>query len=643
MKLTFNFQTLILLTMTVILAVATAIWGAAVYQVIYDIILRGFDRKLEALSAGAAEFTDGDGHAQFQRPYKVGAMCAGADGQLYGLDTERGILLRINPEDGGAIEERRLADSAWRSIACDSEQPRVWLLASDGKLINEWTLSGEQTAPELRAMSEEADQLIYLDGTLWARRGQTLLAVDADLPALTLEQEVATLAPAPAPARFAGLAVAEQALMLFDAEGKLLQRQPLNPAGYDLNALAWLDGTLYAAAESLLTVNPVSGILAENFAPGYYSEQHPFFQRYVSAYQNTRVAAGLTFLYTEVHLGADQIRYILDGSVGDDHSPPGYLDVVPEDSVADVTLAQSRGQAFVSDIREWEEWGLIKVSAEPIYGSSGKIVALAGADVDIGVIRDKTRFALFAVLFVGAGLLLLAGSVSYRVSQSLMRPLRNIKDSALRIAAGYHDTHVDYPAGDEIGQLAQGLNELSSRLAAQARQSETYQRALTRGRELIALEHALIDIGNESGADLGLEVECTREPVESGRVGVGNAALLWLVDDSAGDNLELRHQRVLTQEKSRVLLANHPAERALDLLFMNSPRLLRAACWEPARRSLAIRCHAPFRLRLLEADGGERWLDCNDSMSLLLAPGQRLYWHEYCVIGGTVAAAGALA
>jgi hypothetical protein len=105
----------------------------------------------------------------------------------------------------------------------------------------------------------------------------------------------------------------------------------------------------------------------------------------------------------------------------------------------------------------------------------------------------------------------------------------------------------------------------------------------------------------------------------------------------------LRHQRVLTQEKSRVLLANHSAERALDLLFTNTPSLARAVCWEPARRSLAIRCHAPFQLRLLEADGGERWLDCNDSMSLLLEPGQRLHWHEYCVISGPVAAAGALA
>lgn len=641
MKLTFNFQTLILLTMTVILAVATAIWGAAVYQVIYDIILHGFDRKLEALSGGAAEFTDGDGHAAFQRPYKISAICTAVDGQIYGLDNERGILVRIDPGDGGAVEQRRLPEKGWRSLACDPQQARLWLLSSDGMLINEWSLADDQSVPELRAMTEEADQLLYVNGALWARRGQRLTGVDADMPALTLDHEVLTLTPAPPLAAFAGVGLGEQSLMLFDAEGKLLQRMELNPPGYELNSLTYSDGTLYAAAESLLTINPESGILTEDFSPGYYSEQNPFFQRYVTAYQNTRTAAGLTFLYTEVHLGADQIRYILDGSIGDDHSPPGYLDTVPEDSVADVTLAQSRGQAFVSDIREWEEWGLIKVAAEPIYSSSGKIVALAGADVNIGVIRNKTRFALFAVLFVGAGLLLLAGSVSYRVSQSLMRPLRNIKDSALRIAAGYHDTHVDYPGNDEIGQLARGLNELSSRLAAQARQSETYQRALTRGRDLIALEHALADIGSDYSADPDLGIECNRDPIGSGHTGNGVAALLWEVDLVDVDPVEIQHQLVLTQQKARVLLAARTPDRALDLLFMNGRGMSRAAAWQPIERRFSVRCHHPFRVQLVNSDGHQRWLECSDSMSVELAPGQRLHWHERCVLGADLAVTGA--
>lgn len=641
MKLTFNFQTLILLTMTVILAVATALWGAVVYQVIYDIILRGFDRKLQALSAGAAEFTDGDGHAEFQRPYQISAMCTGVDGQLYGLDIERGMLLRINPEDGGALHERSLPDNSWRSLACDPQQPRVWLLSADGLHIQEWPLSTAQAAPEPQVIQPAADQIIFSDGVLLLRRGRELLRADQNLPELTLDSEVSVLAPAPSPARFAGLGLAEQALLLFDAEGKVLQQQELSPAGYEIKALAYQDDSLFAASESLLTIDPANGSLTADFSPGYYSEQDPFFRRYVKPYQNTRIASGLTFLYTEVHLGADQIRYILDGSTGDDHSPPGYVDKVPEESVANVTLAQSRGQSFVSDIREWEEWGLIKISAEPIYGSNGRIVALAGADVDIGVIRDKTRFALFAVLFVGVALLLLAGWVSYRVSQSLMRPLRNIKDSALRIAAGYHDTHIDNRTGDEIGALAHGLNELSSRLAAQARQSETYQRALTRGRDLIALEHALIDIAKDSRADYRLGIDCQREPLDCARVGVGMAALLWKCDSTDIDAIGLCHRHVLVQQQGRVLLGSHAAELALDLLYVHAPNLERVICWQSQQRRLAIRCRAPFQMRLIENDGRERWLEGQDSMSLTLDPGQLLYWHESCVLGAPMINSGA--
>mgnify|MGYP001011449267 CR=1 FL=1 len=79
MKLTLKFQTLILLTLTVVLSVATAVWGAIVYYATYDIILHGFDQKLTALSVGAGEFTDGDGHASYQRPRQIRALIGRPD------------------------------------------------------------------------------------------------------------------------------------------------------------------------------------------------------------------------------------------------------------------------------------------------------------------------------------------------------------------------------------------------------------------------------------------------------------------------------------------------------------------------------------------------------------------------------------
>jgi hypothetical protein len=125
MKLTFKFQTLILLTLTLVLSVATAVWGSIVYNATYNIILHGFDQKLTALSVGAGEFTDGDGHAGYQRPRQIRALTAGRDGQLWGFDSTQGGLVTIDPADGGALALAAQPAAPVRSMAFDAPQERV--------------------------------------------------------------------------------------------------------------------------------------------------------------------------------------------------------------------------------------------------------------------------------------------------------------------------------------------------------------------------------------------------------------------------------------------------------------------------------------------------------------------------------------
>lgn len=639
MKLTFNFQTLILLTLTSVLILATAIWGALVYQSIYDIILRGFDQKLLALAGGAAEFTDGDGHAQYQRPYQLLAVGSGANGQLLGFDATREALVIIDPADGGAltVDDRALQQTLGvpgfkppRALAFDATSGRMALLSGDGmSVVSSDALP--MTPPQV--LAAPADGLLFVDGLLLIRSGQALTLAGGESPSLTLAEAVSTLAPAPAPAAFVGLAVSDSALVWFDRDGALLRRLPLELGERAHAGLAYVGETLYLASDSLLRVDPASGEIAEDFAPGYYSERDPYFARYAGPYQRTRQAAGLTFLYTDVHLGDNQIRYVLDGSTGDDHSPPGTLDVVPDESVADVARAQSKGQAFVSDIREWEEWGLIKVSAEPIYGSNGQVVALAGADVDIGLIREKTRFALFSVIFVGAGLLLLAGSVSYRVSQGLMRPLRDIKDSALRIAAGYLGTRVSYDSNDEIGQLAQSLNTLSSRLAAQSRQSQAYQHALSNGREQIVLEHAVGDLLATAGGALPAGMSC-QEPASPGSVcAVGTLGMLWLLKGRAGEPLDDLTEQARVQQLALRLLRNQP-QGALDVVFLTLPGITALGLWDATRSTLALRCRVPPTLQLRQSDGTLISQVCDDGTQIELKPGQQLLFGPGLVLHG---------
>jgi HAMP domain-containing protein len=625
MKLTFKFQTLILLTLTLVLSVATAVWGSIVYNATYDIILHGFDQKLTALSVGAGEFTDGDGHAEYQRPRQIRALTAGRDGQLWGFDSTQGGLVTIDPADGGALALAAPRAAPVRSMAFDALQERVALLSGDGLTVYA-SLDQATLLPVALPLAQPIDELLFVDGVLIARRGRELSAVETDAPLLTLEEDVSLLNAAPLPASYVGMASADSAVVLFDAGGKVIRRVPLQPATFEVHGLAFVGDTLYAAATSLLRIDLDSGAVAEDFAPGFFSEDDPWYARYRPHYIKTNALAGLTFLYTEVYLGENQIRYVMDGSEGDDHSAPGAMDEVPPESIADVRLAQLTGQAFVSDIREWEEWGLIKVSAAPIYGSDGRVVALAGADVDIGVIRNKTRFALFAVLFVGAALLVLAGSVSYRVSQGLTRPLRDIKDSALRIAAGYHGTRVAHESSDEIGQLAQSLNALSTRLAARARQSQTYQQALNSGREQVALQHAVAELLEYGGgmATPRMLAERTRE--DSAWYGDGRVALLWRLAKLDDEAVTTQLQHVRLQRLAAVLLARQNANSALASLYMTMPNIAAIACWEAATGRVEIRCREPLTLARIAADGSSQPVSVHDSMDFALAPGEHLDW-----------------
>lgn len=640
MRLTFNFQTLILLTLTVVLTVATAVWGAVVYQSIYDIILGGFDRKLIALSNGAAEFTDGDGHAAYQRPREIQALTVGPEGRLLGFDRSRGEVVEIDPADGGALPAAAFDLPPLRSLAFDPQSGRLAALAEDGLSLSAAAEHAAGFAP-VDGLAGAVDQVLFLDGRLYLRRGTRLRPAEGDGGALTLAEAVVTLAPGANPGQLVGIAQSDGALLQFGADGALTRRLTLSPGAHEIGGLAWLGGKLYASGSSLLRIDPASGAVAEEFYPGWYTERDPYFERHVHAYRRTREIAGLTFLYTLVYLGEDQIRYILDGSLGDDHSPPGYPDDVPDEAtISDYAQAQSRGLGFVSAIREWEEWGLIKAASDPIYDSNGRIVALSGADVDIGVIREKTRYALFAVIFVGAGLLLLAGSVSYRVSQSLMRPLRDIKDSALRIAAGYHGSRVAYDNDDEIGQLAQSLNALSSRLAAQARQSEAYRAALATGREQIALEHALNAQLAAGIRALPPRMLCENTAVEHGACAHGEIGLLWSLVPGTIDALQICAQQARVQALAHALLQRLAPLAAQDVLFQTVPTLAAVGCWDSALSQLAIRTREDLTLLLIEADGSARSLRAGDGARIQLAAGQHLAWADGQVLLGPTDAAG---
>jgi HAMP domain-containing protein len=588
---TFGFRTLVLAAIASALVLATAMLGWLAYITVYDRILLGFNQKLLGISGTVGALTDGSGHADFQRPYVPIQVVPGPAGSAWGWDRTREGLVRIDLTRAAVVEYLSWPEAPLALLWMDADQ-RLLVQRADGSVV-------DSRAPE-RVLMSGADEPLLSDGERLYRLEGGRRLVETPLPVgpapsvdpadplmpssaapavAGSEAPVSPVLQLPEPVRllvrdrsvgqWVGLSEAGR-LLAVDDRGQLLKSAELTLGDHRPVGLLADGERVWLAAEELLSYEWSSQQLTEDFEPGYYDESDPLVVLHAPRYRSLRERVGLTFLYTYVYIGGDRIRYILDGSVGDDHSPPGYLDSVPEADIDALVRAQVEGTPFVSGIRQWDAWGLVKVSAAPIIDADGRIVALCGADVDISVIRSKTRNALFAVLGVGALLLSVSGLVSLWVAQSVTRPLRDIKNAALRIAAGQYGARLDATGADEIGRLAGSLDRLSLRLLEQAEASSASQSALLSGR----LDEAL-------RASLRRELP---QPNRLRLVGSDSEVLLLRSPSAVEDELE----QTLRAGMLRALVRQMQATGTLDtdVLLQTDPALQLVLDWRPGERLL---------------------------------------------------------
>jgi len=161
----------------------------------------------------------------------------------------------------------------------------------------------------------------------------------------------------------------------------------------------------------------------------------------------------------------------------------------------------------------------------------GQLVALAAAFGATGSMALKPPAdILFAVLLVYATVLSLA--LFYLLSKGMTASLARIRAGAARIAEGDLETHVVVETRDELGDLADDLNLMATRLAAVARQERQMEQSR---RELIAaVSHDL------------------RTPLAAIRVTI-EAILDGVVTDEETVTRYLRTMRAGTKELSRLI------------------------------------------------------------------------------------------
>ncbi|WP_242446027.1 HAMP domain-containing protein [Sphingopyxis lindanitolerans] len=186
------------------------------------------------------------------------------------------------------------------------------------------------------------------------------------------------------------------------------------------------------------------------------------YRRNVEPMRRIRERLGLTYIYTQVTSGRAEVRYILDGTDGDEHTPLGSPDSLPEETMAGLRDVQRRRIIYVSPVEYQEKWGLLKTAAAPVYSADGAVSGTAGADVNVSVIRVATQNALFLSAMIGIASLLACLLVTLQIVRRVARPIERLTQEALRIAAGDHRPPAKGDAPREVRDLRAALTALSA-------------------------------------------------------------------------------------------------------------------------------------------------------------------------------------
>jgi hypothetical protein len=331
--------------------------------------------------------------------------------------------------------------------------------------------------------------------------------------------------------------------------------------GFDrkLAALSSTASVYIDVDETLALLGQKQAILARGEDP----EQHPTYLAYVVPMREILRRAGLTFLYTQaLNPGRErQCVYLLDATVGEGHSALGDIDTIPDQDWDVALRVVHDGVVAQTGIREWEQWGLLKCGWAPMYGKDGRIKAMAGADVEITIIRQKTYAALLRALGAGVFALAVAGFVSVRVARRITQPLGEVREAALRIASGNYGLRCQVESPREMRALAHTLNELTRMMETVIGDARPRLQAWRRHR---AAEVLLDVLTTPSHRAPELAIAVLPGPHASGYAIEGHLALVWC-GVAQPDDLSARRSARDVQHVAQLMLRRHGAE-AVDRL-----------------------------------------------------------------------------
>jgi two-component system, OmpR family, phosphate regulon sensor histidine kinase PhoR len=247
-----------------------------------------------------------------------------------------------------------------------------------------------------------------------------------------------------------------------------------------------------------------------------------------------------------------------DGTVlGDsDHDPRTMDNHLNRDEVKGALQGQTGFATRYSDTLKQN----MLYAAIPIYGEDGQVsgvlrIAMSLVKVDASV-RDFW-------IYVFAGMLVLFAIVSfasYRIARSVTRPIEKMTRVAKQIADRNYNTRLTIADHDEIGQLAEAINQMSGSLRSQMNQISENEGRLNSILENMLLGIMMIDVNGRI-----VLVNPTTELM----LGFSSQELIGKMFDGEGQHLPFVKQIEVCQDKMKLvrdeLNLHYPNERLVEI------------------------------------------------------------------------------
>ena len=566
----------ILLPVIILIASGMAVLN---YQNSYESILEGLNKKLLSISSVTASFIDGEDHIILAKPKNMISFSYDkVSNKLYSVDDE-GILYYIDTNKGAAkvIDSELLNEYTIRDISIDEQKSILYAISSNKELLSV-DLNETNSVVELEQTFDfELSGLVYdpINRLMYISSQNSLYKIEKNktiflkkfknnLFSLNIEQN-----------SIYGINRDLDSLFTINLNNlnyKNLKIKDFPIESSSLHMLAMNKTSFFAGSKHLMIYDRKKDETAHaDFARLYRDETSPKYKKYIEPMTKIKVALNLTYHYTFNLLYDDPENnsfYIFDVNEGNEYTPIGSYDSMDHEDLLGAENVLLRNKSYIGEVKHWEKWGLLKVAYAGIKNKDGKVVAVAGTDIDITIIKAKTNEALVHSITIGIVALVLSVLAFYYIAIMIVKPIDILKSSALKVAAGKYDQKVEIKSPLELSELSNEFNYMSDQLTNQIKNFKQYGIEVKDKKLSSKLFKKLSLISHVKDVKISIDdLENSMNP--HGVIASDNKYFAWVSKEMFNKSLEVGHKSaIMADVLTHLLKQNEHVDTFMELFAL---------------------------------------------------------------------------